>query len=90
MDDDEIKALLSRLARPHPSGGKVVERAALVAAGPDFPQVLAWITDHDGQPEALKAAVAGGGGVHGARIGSRGSGNQTAPLRYVLNAGVLS
>ena len=61
-----------------------MERAALVAAGPDFPQVLAWITDHDGQPEALKAAVAGGGGVHGARIGSRGSGNQTAPLRYVL------
>ena len=89
MDDDEIKTLLSRLARPHPSGGQVVERAALVAAGPDFPQVLAWITDHDGQPEALKEATVGGG-VHGARIGTRGSGNQTAPLRYVLRSGVLA
>jgi hypothetical protein len=90
MDDDGIRTLVSRLARPHPSGGKAVERAALLAAGPDFPQVLAWITEHDGQPEALEPAVVGGGGLHGARIGVRGSGNQIAPLRYVLRAGVLA
>lgn len=89
MDDDDIRALLSRLARPHPSGGQAVERAALLAAGPDFPQVLAWITAHDGHPEALVPATVSGG-LHGGRTGSRGSRDQTAPLRYVLGTGVLA
>jgi hypothetical protein len=26
MDDPEIRALLSRLARPHPSGGQVIDQ----------------------------------------------------------------
>jgi hypothetical protein len=92
MDDDEIRALLTRLARTHPSGGQAVERAALFAAGPDFPQVLAWITDHGGRPEALEAAApaAGGGGLHGSRVSSRGSARGTTTLRYVLDAGVLA
>ena len=89
MDDDGIRALLSRLARPHPSGGKAIERAALLAAGPDFPQVLTWITEHQGRPEALEPVTVGGG-LHGSRIGGRGSSGQTAPLRYVLDAGVLN
>ncbi len=88
MDEDGIRALLSRLARPHPSGGRAVERAALLAAGPDFPQVLAWITDHDGHPEALKPVTVGGG-LHGSRVNSGGSGLSTTPLRYVLAADVL-
>ncbi len=88
MDDDGIRTLLSRLARPHPSGGQAIERAALLAAGPDFPQVLAWITDHDGHPEALES-VAVGGGLHGSRVSGGGSGLPTTPLRYVLAAGVL-
>ena len=46
MDDEAIRALLSRLARPHPSGGQAIERAALLAAGADFTQVIAWIDAH--------------------------------------------
>ena len=34
--DDAIRAVVSRLARPHASGGMVVERAALLAEGADF------------------------------------------------------
>jgi hypothetical protein len=28
MDDDAIRMLVTRLSRPHSSGGKVIERAA--------------------------------------------------------------
>ncbi len=90
MDEDAIRALLLRLARPHPSGGKAIERAALLAAGGDFPQVMAWIADHDGQPEAVVPAAVGGGGLHGSRMRSSGGGGQRSPLRYVLRAGVLN
>jgi hypothetical protein len=89
MDDDQIRALVLRLARSHPSGGHAVERAALLAAGPDFPQVLAWITDHDGRAESATAAPVGGG-LHGSRVSSRSSAPGTTPLRYVLDAGVLA
>jgi hypothetical protein len=89
MDDDAIRALLSRLARPHPSGGQAVERAALLAAGPDFTQVMAWIADHDGQPET-SAPGAVSGGLHGARISGSGAGGQRTPQRYVLGAGTLA
>ena len=44
MDDGEIRTLLSRLARPHASGGQVIERAAILAEGAEFPAILAWIT----------------------------------------------
>jgi len=40
MDDLEINALVTRLSRPHPSGGVVIERAAILAAGADFPAVM--------------------------------------------------
>jgi hypothetical protein len=88
MEEDAIRALLSRLARPHPSGGQTIERAALLAAGGDFPQVMAWITDHDGRPETA-AAVTVGGGLHGSRLSSGGAAGQPTPQRYVLEAGVL-
>src|SRR5581483_10399035 len=32
MDDPEISTLVTRLSRPHPSGGVVIERAAIFAA----------------------------------------------------------
>ncbi len=89
MDEQSIRVLLSRLARPHPSGGQAIERAALLAAGADFPQVIAWITDHEGHPEAMAPATVGGG-LHGGRIHSAGAGDARAPLRYVLAAGVLT
>ena len=45
MDDDPILALVKRLARPHASGGAVIERAAILADGADFASVMAWIAD---------------------------------------------
>jgi hypothetical protein len=90
MDEAAIRALLSRLARPHPSGGKTIERAALLAAGADFPQVMAWIDEHHGQPETT-TPTAVGGGLHGSRMSGGGvQVPQRTPQRYVLEAGVLA
>ena len=88
MDDDGIRALLLRLARPHPSGGKTIERAALLAAGSDSREVIAWIVEHDGTPEG-PASPAAGGGLHGSRTSSAGS-DRSQPLRYVLAPGVIT
>ena len=72
MEDEAICALVTRLARTHPSGGAVIERAAILAAGADSAAVLAWIAAHDGHPEAQEApAVAGRGGLHGGRLNNR-------------------
>jgi hypothetical protein len=89
MDDLEIRALLARLARPHPSGGQVIERAALLAAGADFPDVIAWITAHAGAPETSSAS-APALGLHGTRIADGGSPAARAPQRYVLPSGALT
>jgi hypothetical protein len=43
VDHDAIRSLLTRLARAHPSGGTVIERAAVLAEGADFDAVMAWI-----------------------------------------------
>ena len=88
MNDDAILALVTRLARPHPSGGAVIERAAILAEGADFTSVMAWIEDHDGHPEPSAAAVATRG-LHGPRMSSAGAGFRP-PLRYVLPAGTLT
>jgi hypothetical protein len=82
MDDDAIRILVTRLSRPHRSGGKVIERAAILAAGADSAAVLAWIAAHDGQPETL-APVVSRRGLHSARLTDSG------PRRYVLPPGVL-
>ncbi len=83
MDDDAIRILVTRLARPHRSGGEVVERAAILAAGADSAAVLAWITAHDGQPEPVVPA-ASRRGLHGARS------TEGESLRYVLPPGALA
>lgn len=82
MDDETIRALVTRLSRPHPSGGRVIERAAIMAAGGDSAEILRWITAHAGEPEAA-APVASEQGLHG---GSRDGNHQAAgpPLRYVI------
>jgi hypothetical protein len=86
--DDEIRALLSRLSRRHPSGGMVVERAAIVAEGADSAAVVSWILDHAGQPEAA-ADTSSKRGLHSPRLtGSIGS--ERAAARYVLPAGALN
>jgi hypothetical protein len=89
MDDDQILALVKRLARPHASGGAVIERAAILAEGADFASVMAWIADHDGQPEAIVAAGATHG-LHGSRLTNTGTQHRRTPLRYVLPAGTLT
>lgn len=87
--DVEIHALVKRLARPHSSGGDVVERAALLASGSDLTAVLAWIEDHAGVAEAL-ASKAPRSGLHGPRSGPSGGPESRTPLRFVLPAGALA
>jgi hypothetical protein len=89
MDDDSIRTLVARLARPHPSGGDVIERAAILAEGADSSAVLAWIAAHAGEPEEL-ASLASSGGLHGGRLQNRGGADPRKPLRYVLPPGALS
>ena len=86
--DAEIQALVKRLARPHPSGGDVVERAALLASG-DFAAAMAWIADHGGVAEAM-ASEAPRRGLHGPRLGLSGGVETRTPLRFVLPAGLLA
>ena len=66
MDDASIRAIVARLARPHPSGGKVIERAAIVAEGDSATEVVDWIIGRAGRGEAAGPARAGG--LHGARF----------------------
>jgi hypothetical protein len=84
VDDDAMRLLVTRLARPHRSGGRAIERASLLSSGADFDAAMAWIKRHGGEPE-LPAASRSSGGLHSARL----SGNAPAPLRFVLPAGAL-
>lgn len=89
MDDDEIRAVVKRLARPHPSGGRVIERAAILAAGTGAEQIIAWIAEHEGVPEAASAAPQSRG-LHGTRMhDGREPGGTPTPLRFVLPPGAL-
>jgi hypothetical protein len=87
--DDEIRALLSRLARRHPSGGTVIERVAIVAEGADSAEVVAWILDHDGEPEAA-TVKSSKGGLHSARLSEPLGSDVRPPARYLLPAGALN
>ncbi len=88
VEDEEIRALVSRLSRPHRSGGTVIERAAILAEGADATAVVDWILAHDGQPEeqALKAKK---GGLHGMRGTGTSEASDRPPSRFVLPAGAL-
>ena len=80
-DDAALGAVVARLARPHRSGGHVVERAALMADGTEFTALLGWIESHDGVPEALPESAPAARGF--ASFGDRGA---QQPLRFVLPA----
>jgi len=88
MDDDAIRALLTRLARPNAAGGDVIERAAILAAGSDFTAIMAWVVEHGGKPEVM-AAAAPSGGLHGSRLTEGRGAESTTPLRFVLPPGAL-
>jgi hypothetical protein len=88
MEEDAIRALVTSLSRPHRSGGDVIERAAILAAGSNSSEIVAWIVAHDGEPEAA-VAPRSSGGLHGSRL-TQGSGSAPRPpLRYVLPPGML-
>lgn len=86
--EDPIESLVRRLARPHSSGGAVIERAAILAEGSDFAAILAWIADNAGKPEEA-ASGAPSSGLHGGRVGEASTTTARTPLRYVLPSGVL-
>jgi hypothetical protein len=86
--EDAIRALVTRLARPHSSGGHVIERAAILAEGSSFSTAMAWIVDHGGEPEEQAAAASGG--LHGSRLNRSGGSVSPTALRFVLPRGALS
>ncbi|HEX5853395.1 MAG TPA: hypothetical protein VFY36_09900 [Solirubrobacteraceae bacterium] len=57
---------MRRLARPHASGGMVIERSVILAEGSDSAAILSWISDHDGVADSTMA-TARSGGLHGSR-----------------------
>jgi hypothetical protein len=88
VEEDAIRSLVTRLARAHPSGGTVIERAAIVAEGADFDAVMAWIMARGGTPEAaVEKSVRHG--LHGSRLQQEGGGSPRTPSRFVLPPGAL-
>ena len=88
MEDDAIRSLVARLARPHPSGGTVIERAAIVAEGADSETVMDWIVAHGGRPEAI-VETSTRRGLHGARLHDSGEPAPRTASRFVLPPGAL-
>jgi hypothetical protein len=82
-EEDTMQARVKRLARPHRSGGWVVERATLLAGGSALDGAVAWIEAHGGTPE-MAAAPRSPRGLHSPR-GAAGE----APQRFVLPADAL-
>jgi hypothetical protein len=87
-DDDATRAVVTRLARRHPSGGRVIERAAILAEGADCAAVVAWIMAHRGVAEV--AAPATRSGLHSPRLDDPLEAASRAPARYVLPADVFA
>jgi hypothetical protein len=85
---DPIRSVVKRLARPHRSGGSVIERAAILAGGRESTAIFAWITDHPGEPEAAIAS-APARGLYGSGFGG-GVTAPRGPARYLLPPGALA
>ena len=84
MEDEDIKILVTRLARAHPSGGSVIERAQIMAEGTGATDVMAWILAHGAVAEAAVQRTSTRQGLHGI--------SDSAPRttsRFVLPAGAL-
>jgi hypothetical protein len=89
QSDHAIRAIVTRLSRPHASGGDVIERAAIVAEGADAAAIVAWIIAHAGEPEAA-VPRASARGLHGARLSGGPGATDDTPRRYVLPVGALT
>ncbi len=80
---DETAALVRRLARPHASGGMVIERSVILAEGAKSAAILSWISEHDGIADST-APPTRSHGLHGSRASVP---LQAAPARrFVLPA----
>ena len=87
--DKAIRAVVTRLSRPHASGGDVIERAAILAEGADAAAIVEWIVAHAGEPEAA-VPRAPARGLHGARLSGGPAAAGDTPRRYVLPVGALT
>jgi hypothetical protein len=88
--DEDISALVARLSRPNRNGGRVIERAAIMAEGANSAAILDWLVASSWQPEepVVSKADRGGSGLHGMRQESeRGRAREQAPRRYVSPSG---
>ncbi len=83
MDEGDIRVLVRRLARPHPSGGSVIERAAIMAEGAAAGDVMAWILARGAVPEDV-SRTSTRQGLHGVSDSA-----PRATSRFVLPAGAL-
>jgi hypothetical protein len=88
VDDDAIRSLVTRLARPRPGGGATIERAAILAEGADFDAVMTWIVARGGEAEAATKSSSRHG-LHGAQLRASGSSQSRSPARFILPAGAL-
>jgi hypothetical protein len=88
VDEDAIRSVVIRLARADPSGGTVIERAAIVAEGADSEAVMRWIVAHGGKPEA-QVKTSSRRGLHGSRLHDGGESAPRTASRFVLPAGAL-
>jgi hypothetical protein len=86
--EDEIRVVVERLARPHRSGGVVIERAAILAEGARSAAILDWIAERAGEPEHAAAAPPSRG-LYGTGFGG-GVTAPRGPARYVLPPGALA
>src|SRR6202034_1043690 len=53
---DAVGAVVRRLARPHASGGTVIERSVIIAEGSGSAAILSWIADHHGVADSTAGA----------------------------------
>lgn len=84
---DAVGAVVRRLARPHASGGTVIERSVIIAEGASSAAILSWISDHNGVADSTTSAgAARSTGLHGSRI-TAAVGQEPGPARrFVLPA----
>jgi hypothetical protein len=80
---DATEAVVRRLARPHASGGMVIERSVIIAEGANSAAILSWISAHDGVADSTAPSTRSHG-LHGSRTDAP---RQDAPARrFVLPA----
>lgn len=85
--DHAIGAVVRRLARPHASGGTVIERSVIIAEGAGSAAILSWIAAHHGVADSTAGAgSARSGGLHGSRINVAAGRDDAPARRFVLPA----